>query len=113
MTDLKPCPFCGGEAVAMHIANFNWHSVMCDSCMAETMDYGTDEEAVAAWNTRAADDATQHTHCCPCGAERTCTPIDRFAVGVLDCDKCGLTLAFPDDSLPKYCPNCGARVVGE
>lgn len=63
--DLKPCPFCGGEAVDFYRANTgataDWcgpvdHWVCCTGeCGASTCMHGTKDEAVAAWNTRTAD----------------------------------------------------------
>jgi len=61
---LKPCPFCGGEAVYTSRANSNqsgWqhdvdHWVYCDSdglCSANQGMYEYRTEAIAAWNTRA------------------------------------------------------------
>lgn len=51
MVDLKPCPFCGGEA-RLSIGRFA--EVVCDECPASTFASGS-EPAIAAWNTRAVD----------------------------------------------------------
>lgn len=48
-TELKPCPFCGGEAKIM-ISVLSY--VMCDKCCAETNHYITEKEAIEAWNRR-------------------------------------------------------------
>lgn len=67
-------------------------------------------------------DVAQVTHCCPCGAQRTCRiePIksgSRYLVSKYTC--CGYELvdSLTDphaSSIPEgYCPNCGAKVVQE
>jgi hypothetical protein len=51
-TNLKPCPFCGGEAEIIRT------SVHCNSptCEAQPFTAGQSvEEAIAAWNRRASD----------------------------------------------------------
>lgn len=49
--ELKPCPFCGGEA---HLLIFNAKSyVKCGRCEIETPHkYWSEEEAIAVWNRR-------------------------------------------------------------
>ena len=66
MSDLKPCPFCGGEA---GIGEYDsdpdgpFYFVNCTDCMASTNvllggQYRfTEAEAIAAWNTRATSSA--------------------------------------------------------
>lgn len=54
MSELKPCPFCGGKAEL----DSEYHKVSCalewGSCsvMPETWGCDTDEEAIEAWNRR-------------------------------------------------------------
>lgn len=59
MSELKPCPFCGGEAKdASHEScdccgkPFNG-TVTCLNCEGEVSHYDTAEAAAAAWNRRA------------------------------------------------------------
>ena len=60
MTDLLPCPFCGGEAkVGTHenpALGVMWFLAGClrpCDVSPETKIFGTEAEAIAAWNTRA------------------------------------------------------------
>jgi hypothetical protein len=55
MSDLKPCPFCGGEAVAFKIMSKNYdYGVRCrdENCEAEISGCTNYGHAVIAWNTR-------------------------------------------------------------
>ena len=55
MAELKPCPFCGGEAVL--IDNGCFVDVSCKNfhCRgwADSLMFKTKEEAIEAWNRRA------------------------------------------------------------
>ena len=111
MSELKPCPFCGGEArpMAQHWDDGShvWW-VECRVCGADAKRCDDGLEAIAAWNARA---------------ERTCemlpthsdleitltsmsTGITR-AWGYRQCSNC-LCNVFEG---AKFCPNCGAEVV--
>ena len=55
---LKPCPFCGGEAVLINTRAFgeSCKSVMCIKCRATVSNFAGDmqeERATEAWNRRA------------------------------------------------------------
>lgn len=101
MTELKPCPFCGGEAHVFHDSLRPQETypcrVYCDNCWAEVDSYSTEAEAIAAWNTRA---------------ERTCENLRQHGYNYLECSLCG-EKSYQGDKVFDYCPNCGARVVGE
>lgn len=99
---LKPCPFCGGEASVEYEVfagtTVRGYRVRCgnDSCNEDvecsTYAFGTEAEAMAAWNRRA---------------ERTCRMIDNGAE--LCCSECDCRHCY--DDAPKFCMGCGARVV--
>lgn len=56
MTELKRCPFCGGEAsVTEHIFRglTSTYGVVCLDCCCETRQFfDTADEAIEAWNRR-------------------------------------------------------------
>ena len=110
--ELKPCPFCGGEAhfiKVKHVVGV-WYTVCCDDaeCFGHEQSrlYTLRRLAAEAWNRRA---------------ERTCGELRgeprHDAIGYsaaheddeLWCEHCDIEL---DDSW-LFCPNCGARVVEE
>ena len=90
MSELKPCPFCGGEAVV------TLAGVSCTKCPGTVVvDFNaTDQDAINAWNTRA---------------ERTCKQNRLFNLVSRGCD--GEYYQWHDKEMPNYCPNCGAKVV--
>lgn len=58
MNELKPCPFCGGDAF---LAEYDYslgdyyvvtHVVECNGCHATTFEYDSPKEAADAWNRR-------------------------------------------------------------
>ena len=64
MSDLKPCPFCGGEAEIVEHKIYKYASaygVACLYCEAQTWQrYINAEAARKAWNRRVKDD-NKHT----------------------------------------------------
>lgn len=55
MTDLRPCPKCGGEAklLANRALGIWGHYVVCLDCFYKTGMCDTAEEAIASWNEEA------------------------------------------------------------
>ena len=57
---LKPCPFCGANAIDIETSYFHngsgkctpMYSAVCKACYCETKDFNTELEAVKAWNRR-------------------------------------------------------------
>lgn len=54
-TELKPCPFCGGEA-RRYYGNHDMYGVTCKKCTAKIFGYATKASATRAWNRRADDE---------------------------------------------------------
>ena len=53
--ELKPCPFCGGEARLIHLNDVNKY-VECVDCNAESALYDRRIQAIEAWNNRPIED---------------------------------------------------------
>lgn len=61
MTELKPCPYCGGEPYNVPqtcsysaIGQQHFYRVLCKNCAADTPPQSTPDAAIVFWNTRAA-----------------------------------------------------------
>lgn len=68
--ELKPCPFCGGEANLYKYAKNGKFLVRCEYCGVETIYFGTEEIAIKAWNRRVNDEIIGDDYKCPvCGFE--------------------------------------------
>lgn len=55
MTELKRCPFCGGEARISELTYpMKHYTVICsnENCYAEMGDFISNEDAIRMWNTR-------------------------------------------------------------
>lgn len=50
--ELKPCPFCGGEA--MERKSNKLYYVFCKNCSVKTVDSITKDAAIEAWNGRVS-----------------------------------------------------------
>lgn len=106
---LKPCPFCGGEAVGPTDA---WpHIINCCGCGAEVKGFTFAEEgeleATEKWNRRAIETYGQW--------ERVGSD------GIVCCSVCGIPLnktriCWPDSGsgyyyiATNYCSHCGAKM---
>lgn len=136
MSELEPCPFCGGE-IKTAVVTFDekfyeppyeaWYLEHADTvaasekhCPIPTTDmfYDTEAEAIAAWNTRAE-----------MGYEDVQILLDELGVSermcknnapaYLDflCSECGFVHYHSEANDTgegnewNYCPNCGARVT--
>jgi Lar family restriction alleviation protein len=58
MSDLKPCPFCGGDNVSVEGAGsvFGGFICICSSCGISSEQKENQEQAIATWNTRLLED---------------------------------------------------------
>lgn len=100
--ELKPCPFCGGEAELVIDEPFKGFTfVECHECGSRGS-ISKERQAIKAWNTRA---------------ERTARNNDAWE-GFFECSSCGASFKLPTSEhskrfylIPFYCPVCGAKVV--
>lgn len=105
--ELKPCPFCGSRAlyeIYQTIDGFEVPVMFCDMCKAMFTVEGAEDwvtgerdgmdELRSAWNTRA---------------ERMCKQNRLFNLMSRECD--GEYYQWHGEEMPRYCPNCGAKVV--
>ena len=107
---LKPCPFCGGEVTLLVDAKYGLYTFhhdgreKCPAAYSHHAGYGTEAEAIEAWNTRA---------------ERTCGVESKIFIEgeYVPCPyyeyemECGGQFRWDEVEPPNYCPNCGAKVV--
>lgn len=130
--ELKPCPFCGGEATfAAHataeemdygIICRTMAVIGCDACEF-CMSGETDEETVAKWNARAAVTDEQFSLAVHDGrvwqVVRECRDVGTSS-NFFRCSSCGCEIMHCVDGWKplymgevNFCPNCGAKVVAE
>lgn len=111
-TDLKPCPFCGGEAnVKMWCEPDTPYLVMCESCKASVNDYATEAEAIEAWNRRAEPERKRGKW-----EVQPSTGEDRPFIW-WKCSECGHVIFSETERDRKefhaFCGRCGADMRGE
>ena len=100
MSDIKPCPFCGGKAEIRFGGPYS--IVRCSGCGVKTDPFISDEDAIDAWNTRA--ERTCHWEWSEFGNEP-----DTWEGW--NCSICG-DMGDELSEIPDYCPSCGAKVMG-
>jgi hypothetical protein len=116
MTELLPCPFCGGEAdvkVLEYDDDCKVWGVFCEFDLANEYSHGhfvdnyaTEAEAIEAWNTRAVETCKLICHEVELPDSLKDADVEIY---VYECSECGERM-FSDYN---YCPNCGAKVMGE
>lgn len=110
MKSLKPCPFCGNTDI--HITEAWPHYAYCLECGAalkpRNPDFGDDgiKQAAAAWNRRKAVVG----HWIGTGDGYADGKIVYDVWNCSECDYCIDDGTDRIDLLPRYCPNCGAKM---
>ena len=105
MAELKPCPFCGGEAFVYKRYESVWrndptdYTVLCKNCRAGVRHYfQTKGEAIEAWNKRTEPERPK--------GRWVEIKYEWFPYKCNLC-RCG------SDMETDFCPNCGADMRGE
>lgn len=120
--ELKPCPFCGGEAVLIATSNCSGY-VSCTRCGIKTNKYWDESMSMPEkerkkwytyvaklWNRRAVQvDPVKHGKWI---ADYDCGGV------VLSCSLCNEkywidSFDLEDGYRPNYCPGCGTKMDGE
>lgn len=116
MIELKPCPFCGGEAEYRDGSSTTPY-IRCNKCGGRTLSSYNREKLAEAWNKRAAVTDEQFAVAVHDGEvwrkERTCRDFggEEGTNGEgydFACSACGFCCDIPQ---PNYCPNCSAKVM--
>ena len=105
MTELKPCPFCGGKVNRFIGPLRKTVMIVCETCGADVCFYGAEHEpkATKAWNRRAKVEAEPVKH----GRWKCESDLETYTIW--RCSECGM--GFEHTS--PYCRNCGAKMGGE
>lgn len=114
MNSLKPCPFCGGEAVLKelhHVPNGYDYTPTClnPSCAGRiTKKWINKEDAIKAWNRRTEPERKK--------GEWLYKP-NEYDDDTYECSQCGepwtLIEGTPKENNMNFCPNCGAEMRGD
>ena len=116
MTEIKPCPKCGGKAEYFINPLSSRHFVRCLGCFKRTAIYDTSEEAILAWNEEATSptdgsrDRRVNANPVFCCKGLFDVLLHRQDVCILDGKF--LTIRGLDiwDTPIKYCPSCGKEI---
>lgn len=105
-TELKPCPFCGKEAIIDGSDLFGYF-VRCTSCsIAQDKLFGQKCDAKRRWNTRNGEQKI--------GKWIIHTEIENvYGAIFIECSECGERYSVQNLDDEKFCRACGARMVGD
>lgn len=106
MSELLPCPFCGGEADIKKWTSTPFAIVVCKTKDCPCSSFGTncynnEQEAIEAWNTRT---------------ERTCKVLNEEVDDLYETVFTNLSCGHYYNGCKEfvnYCPRCGAKVVNK
>lgn len=103
MSELLPCPFCGGKptAIETHPGRGELYCGKCDLVMCGD-NAKTPEELTQAWNTR-------HVETCRMIYDEEASGDELWPTEAFHCSECGKWVYA---GKPNYCPNCGRKVEG-
>ena len=103
--ELKPCPFCGGDAV-LYEDRYQYQEsawIRCTRCGIHTQTLIGKNEVIQQWNTRIQE-----------VCRWTQEPVDDYWTSA-----CDYAFTLTDEGLPAendflYCPKCGGKIeIGE
>ena len=121
MTELLPCPFCGGEAqLERKDTGIQAWSCHCGNpdCYAGAVDvvHPNRDALIEAWNKRHEPTWGDFTKVAKGvkvayldAPERTCHNLKQDGYNYLECSECG-EKSYQGDKVFNYCPICGAVV---
>ena len=114
MSNLLPCPFCGGEA-ELH-CDLDIYAVICSKCGAwgATVDDWHEgdnaaKDAIAAWNRRADAAPVVRGE----WVEAKSGVMSVWPPGQVMCSVCGQRMPSQWKKMPPYCYGCGAKMESE
>lgn len=120
MSELKPCPFCGGDVKLIRDPEMEHYVIECKNHAwgdpNETPDMAAGDVSMVSWrDTEESKHALIETW--NARWERTCRLVrheGRKSHGRWTCSECGARVnGHPLSNPDKYCSRCGAKVVDQ
>ena len=117
--ELKPCPFCGGEA-RFETYGGTACAVVCQTCGCGTPTMRLDDGMIAAdlWNHRAertcrVEEDTKRASQTQLVVTKSCSECGHCFGAETHYERMFEGMVLNEIELPRYCPRCGAKVEGE